>query len=102
MEKSKQNLKRNIHMGFRVTEGEQRWIRQRMAQINISNLRTYLLKMAVDGYVINLDLSEVNECTRFLQNVSNNINQIARHANTTGAVYAKDMDAIDVHLNEVW
>lgn len=98
----KQNLKRNINMGFRVTPEEQELIRKRMKQTGIANLRAYLLKMAVDGYVINLDLSEVSECTRLLRNVSNNINQIARHANTTGVVYAKDMTAIKTHLDEVW
>jgi len=97
-----QNLKRSINMGFRVTEEEQQWIRQRMAQTNISNLRAYLLKMAVDGYVIELDLSEVNECSRLLRALGNNVNQIARHANTTGAVYAADMAAIKTQLDEVW
>ena len=97
-----QNLKRSINMGFRVTEEEQQWIRQRMAQTNISNLRAYLLKMAVDGYVVNLDLSEVNECSRLLRVLGNNVNQIAKHANTTGAVYATDMAAIKTGLDEVW
>jgi len=97
-----QNLKRNINMGFRVTEEEQEWIRQRMEQTNISNLRAYLLKMAVDGYVIDLDLSEVNECSRLLRALGNNVNQIAKHANTTGAVYAADMAAIKTRLDEVW
>jgi len=97
-----QNLKRNINMGFRVTEEEQRWIHQRMEQTNISNLRAYLLKMAVDGYVIDLDLSEVNECSRLLRVLGNNVNQIAKHANTTGAVYAADMAAIKTGLDEVW
>jgi len=99
---SKQNLKRNINIGFRVNEEEQQWIRQRMAHTGIRNLRAYLLKMAVDGYVINLDLTEVNECSRLLSNVSSNINQIAKHANTTGAVYAKDMESIKTSLEEVW
>jgi len=98
----KQNLKRNINMGFRVNEEEQQLIRQRMSQTNISNLRAYLLKMAIDGYVINLDLTDVRECSRLLSNISNNINQIAKHANTTGAIYATDMIAIKSYLDEIW
>ena len=97
-----QKLKRSINMGFRVTEEEQEMIRRRMAQTNISNLRAYLLKMAIDGMVVNLDLSQVNECTRLLSNIGNNINQIAKHANTTGAVHAGDMVEIKTGLNEVW
>ena len=97
-----QNLKRNINIGFRVNEEEQQWIRQRMAQTGISNLRAYLLKMAVDGYVIDIDLAEVNECSRLLSNISNNVNQIAKHVNTTGAVYANDMIAIKSDLDAIW
>ena len=97
-----QNLKRTIHVGFRVTEEEQQLIRERMAQTNFRNLRVYLLKMALNGYVINLDMSEVNECSRLLRSVSNNVNQIARHCNTVGAVYTNDMVAIQKRLDEVW
>jgi len=97
-----QNLQRSINMGFRVNEEEQRQIRQRMAEVGISNVRAYLLKMALNGYVIKLDLSEINECSRLLRSVSNNVNQIAKHANTIGAVYAADMDVIKTRLDEVW
>jgi len=97
-----QNLKRNINMGFRVTEEEQQWIRRRMAQTKIRNLRAYLLKMAVDGYVLNLDLTDVNECSRLLRNVSNNVNQIAKRANETGNIYQIDLDDVKIRLDEVW
>jgi len=89
-------------MGFRVTEEEKQWILERMAQANISNLRVYLLKMAVNGWVINLDLTEISECSRLLRIVGNNINQIAKFANTVGALYASDMEKIQSQLEEVW
>ena len=95
-------LKRNINMGFRVTEEEREWILESMAQSGITSLRAYLLKMAVDGYVINLDLTEVNECTRLLRLLSNNVNQISQFANTTGTIYVADMAKIQSQLDEVW
>ena len=70
-----QKLKRNINMGFRVTEEEQKMIKRRMAQTKIKNLRAYLLKMAIDGRVLNLDLTHVQECSRLLRNVSNKVMQ---------------------------
>ena len=97
-----QNLKRNINIGFRVTAEEKEMIQKRMDQVGIRNLRAYLLKMAVNGYVINLDLSEVNECSRLLRTVSNNVNQIAKYANTTGAVYGTDIASIQKQLDKVW
>jgi len=97
-----QNLKRNINMGFRVTPDEQKLIRKRMGQTNISNLRAYLLKMAIDGRVINLELESLSECSKLLRNISNNINQIAVHANTYGAVYDADIAMIKGRLDDIW
>ena len=97
-----QNLKRNIAMTFRVTEEEQAMIRRRQSQTNITNLRAYLLKMAIDGRVINFEFDSINECSKLLRNVSGNINQIAKRINETGNVYAADMEDIKTGLASVW
>ena len=41
---------------FRASEREYEIILQKMKQCNIQSLSAYLLKMAVDGTVINLDM----------------------------------------------
>ena len=97
-----QKLKRNINMGFRVTEEEQKMIKRRMAQTNIRNHRAYLLKMAIDGMVVNLDLSQVQECSRLLRNVSNNVNQLAKCANEGSNVCTDDIADVKTQLSEVW
>ena len=99
---SKQKLNRSINMGFRVTGDEQEMIYERMKQANISTLREYLLKMAVDGRVTKIDLTEINQCTRLLRNVSNNINQIAKKANETGNVYFAEIDEILSQQDQIW
>ena len=98
----KQNLKRNINMGFRVTAEEQEQIMKRMDEIGFPSVRSYLLKMALNGMIINLDLTDVRECSRLLRNISNNINQIAKRANETGNVYAADMEEIKTRQTEIW
>jgi len=77
-------------------------IYERMKQANISTLREYLLKMAVEGRVVTLDLIDVNECTRLLRNISNNINQIAKKANETGNIYFAEIDEILSQQDEIW
>ena len=99
---AKQNLTRTINIGFRVTEEEKEMIYKRMRQTKISNLRAYLLKMAIDGRVIQIDLTNTNECTRLLRNISNNINQIARRANETGNFYPADVEEIKNRQDEMW
>ena len=98
----KQKLQRNIAMTFRVTEKEQEMIRRRQKQTGIINMRAYLLKMAIDGRVIHIELDGVTEMNRLLGNATNNINQIARRVNQTGNIYAADIDKIRGEYDELW
>jgi nicotinamide mononucleotide adenylyltransferase len=67
---------RNHTVNFRVTEQEREMIQRRMEQTGMENLRAYLLKMAIDGRVIHIELESVREMVRLLSNVTNNINQV--------------------------
>jgi len=96
-----QNLTRNKNITFRVTDKEYEMVRRRMAQTNITNLRAYLLKMAIDGRVISFEPRELQECSRLLGNVANNVNQLARRANSGGNVYAADLTDVRERLGEV-
>ena len=98
----KQKLKRNINMGLRVTAEEHDAIIKRMSEIGFPSVRSYLLKMALNGMIINLDLTDIRECSRLLRNVGNNINQLARRANEGGSVYADDIENIKTRLGEIW
>lgn len=51
--------KRTVQLHFMVTEHERDLIRQKMEQLGTNNLGVYLRKMAVDGYVVKLDLPEL-------------------------------------------
>jgi uncharacterized protein (DUF1778 family) len=93
---------RNLNIKFRVTEEEREMIDRRMAQTGMKNRRAYLLKMAIDGRVIHVELNSVNEMIRLLSNATNNINQIAKRANETGNIYAADLDEIRARYEELW
>ncbi|MCL2226088.1 MAG: plasmid mobilization relaxosome protein MobC [Oscillospiraceae bacterium] len=97
-----QNLQRSIAMTFRVTEKERDFIRYRQKQSGIRNMRAYLLKMAVDGRVIYVELDNVREMNRLLSNATNNINQISKRVNETGNIYAADIDEIVARLDDIW
>ena len=98
----KQNLKRNIAMTFRVDESERDFIRKNMKKAGIDSLRLYLLKMAVMGQVVAVDMADVQECGKPLRSISNNVNQLAKHANSGGNVYARELDHVWERLGEVW
>ena len=98
----KQKLERNIAMTFRVTEKEREMIQKRQKQSGIINMRAYLLKMAIDGRVIQVDYKSIAEMNRLLSNVSNNINQIAKRVNLTGNLYSNDIEEIQNRIEEIW
>ena len=53
--------RRPIHLHVMVSEEEQALIQQRMAESGIRNMGAYMRKMALNGYVLHVDLSPVRE-----------------------------------------
>lgn len=94
--------KRSVRVEFVITEQEAALIKERMAELGITNLSAYLRKMAVDGYVIHLDMSDIQEMIRLLRICSNNLNQYTRRANETGSVYATDVEDLRSRLDSFW
>ena len=94
--------KRTVQLHFMVTEHERELIRQKMAQLGTNNLGVYLRKMAVDGYIVKLDLPELSELLSLLRRTSNNINQVARRAHETGNLYDTDLEDILQKQKELW
>lgn len=82
---------RTIGLYFKVTEKELNLIEKKMEQAGTKNKRAYLRKMAVDGYIVHLDMGSVKELNRLLRSISENINQIARRCNETRNLYAEDV-----------
>jgi len=74
-----------------LTDDEMQIINDKMAQVGIKNRSLFLRKMALDGYIINIDTSQTKELTRLVNISAMNVNQVARRANETGSVYEKDV-----------
>ena len=55
------------------------------------NKDSYLRRMALTGYILRIDMSEVRETLRLIANATSNINQIAKRANETRSIYSADM-----------
>ena len=94
--------KKSVRVEFVISEQEADLIKERMAELGITNLSAYLRKMAVNGYIIHLDMSDIQEMIRLLRICSNNLNQYARRANETGSVYAADVEDLRARLDNLW
>lgn len=96
------NLQRQVQLKFRVTRSERALIEQKMAQLGTTNMAAYLRKMAIDGFVVNLELPELGELVSLLRRSSNNLNQLTRRVHETGRVYDADMDDLRQSQERLW
>ncbi len=96
------NRNRPIQVKFRVTPEERQLIDRRMEQVGTMNMAAYLRKMAIDGYVVKLELPELRDMISLLRRTSNNFNQIARRVNSTDRIYAEDIQEMKVMLEQLW
>ncbi len=96
------NRKRTHGIYFMVTEREYDLIQEKMEQANVCNMSAFIRKMAIDGFVIRLDLSDVREMVRLLRITSNNVNQIAKRANETRNIYEADINDLRNRYDGLW
>lgn len=98
-EKAKRLRPTQLH--FYVNDREFELIKAKMKQVGTDNLSGYLRKMAIDGYIIRLNMKELRELTRLLGNIAGSENQIAKRANEIGTVYAEDLEEIKKNREQI-
>ncbi len=96
------NREREVQLAFRVTEAERRLIEDKMKLFGTVNMSAYLRKMAIDGYIVKLDLPQINEMMSLLRRTSSSLNQIAKRLNSTGRAYAEDISEIRQRQDEIY
>ena len=85
-----------------VTPEEQTLIGERMAKAGISKMGAYVRKMALNGYVLHVDLSDIRELVSLQRRCANNLNQVAIHVNTYGGLYPDEIKALQRDYADLW
>lgn len=94
--------RRPIHLHVMVSEEELEQIKSRMAEAGVQNTGAYIRKMALNGYVLHVDLAPVRELVSLQRRCSNNLNQVAIQANTYGGIYPEDIKALRKDYTDLW
>lgn len=97
-----QNRTRNVQLIVRVTEQEHSHIKRKMALMKTNNFNAYSRKMLIDGYVIEVDLSQYHELAGEVNKIGVNINQIARMANETRNISPQQIDRLQQEVEQIW
>lgn len=85
-----------------LTEQERKAIFEKMKQTGITNLSAYIRKMAIDGYILTLDIPEMKEMISLMRYSSNNLNQIAKRFNGTGEIAREEIQEIQTVQEKLW
>ena len=93
---------RSKMLTLRLTDQEKKLITEKMKIAGIPKMSTYLRKMAIDGYVLKLDMPELKEMISLMRYSSNNLNQIAKRTNETGRTYEADIKSIQDSQEKIW
>ena len=102
MSDKKPKRNRSVHINFWASEEEAALIRERMAMTGITSLGAFMRKMAIEGYHINVDLTDIRELVSLLRRCSNNLNQIAKRANETRNIYEADIEDLRRQYDTLW
>ena len=94
--------RRCVHLNVMVTPEEQALIYERMAEAGIRNMGAYMRKMALNGYVLHVDLADVRELVSLQRRCANNLNQVAIHVNTYGGIYPDEIKALQRDYADLW
>ena len=94
--------KRNICMKLYVTQEEKEMIEAKMAQLGTTNAAAYLRKMAIDGFVVNLELPELRELVSLIRRSSNNLNQLTKRVHETNRIYDADLQGLREEFDRLW
>jgi CheY-like chemotaxis protein len=93
---------RDIPVYLFVSQAEHEQIQERMAEAGTNNMSAFIRKMALNGYVLHVDLSPVRELVSLQRRCSNYLNQVAITANTYGGIYPEEIAALQKDYAALW
>ena len=93
---------RDIRFDLHITQEEYDLIQERMSEAGTNNMSAFIRKMALNGYVLHVDLSPVKELVSLQRRCSNNLNQIAVNVNTYGGATPQEIKALQRDYAALW
>jgi len=77
-----------------MSDEEKTALLERMAQVGAKNRSHFIREIINQGFILDIDLSSINQLTFLLSNATNNLNQIARAVNSQQPMLLKDVDTL--------
>ena len=94
--------KRTIEVKFRVTPSEREALNRKIAESNIKQLGVYLRRMALEGEIVQFDISGINALVSQMRYAGNNLNQLTKKAHETGSIAIGGIEALQRQFDDIW
>lgn len=85
-----------------VTDYEYQLIQERMKKSGSASLREFLVEAATNGFLINVDYSDIKNLAYEINRIGNNINQIAHRINSEGIIYKRQIEDVQADVDMIW
>ena len=85
-----------------ITDYEYNLICERMKVSGSASLREFIVDAATNGFLINVDYSDIKSLAYEMNRIGNNINQIAHKINSENAVYQRQIDEVQENVDLIW
>lgn len=95
-------VEREVIKTIRLTPEDLQMIQEKMKQYGTRNFSAFVRKMAIDGYVVRLELPELKEMVSLLRYSSNNLNQLTKRVHETGRIYDADLEDLRQTHERMW
>ncbi len=85
-----------------VTDYEYELIKERMKKSGSSSLREFVVDAATNGFLINVDYSDIKALAYEINRIGNNVNQIAHRINSEDIVYKTEIEEVQENIDMIW
>ncbi|EHL19959.1 hypothetical protein HMPREF9628_01132 [Peptoanaerobacter stomatis] len=101
-----ENRQRNIQLIIRLNKDEKELFERKMKLAKCKNMSLFIRKCVLEKEIYQVDLQPFADLQGLLYNATNNINQIAKHVNSTGIIYRDDINdmkkQVEHFSKELW
>ena len=97
-----QNEGRIIPIQIYLTEEEKQILEIKYKMSKCRSRGAFIRKMILEGFVYEVDFSELKRFNFLMSNISNNINQIAHRINETRSIFQHDIDEVKEEIKKLW
>jgi hypothetical protein len=93
---------RTVPIQVYLTEAEAELLNKKLQMSGKRSKSDLIRQLIKDGYVFDIDFSEIRRYNFLLSNISNNINQVAHRCNETRSVFQSDIDELKKEMDKIW